>query len=184
MDVCSDRHGDSCPWRAKRGWRLFFQAVRLYCPCHVQSSVVVHQDNDWRSDPNHLSSFFDTLARTVAVDFDGVLHPYTEGWQGSVPVDEAPIAGAEAFLEGLKDDGFRVVVFSTRADHPAGLDGIRRWLWKWQLECFVDDITAGKPAAVAYVDDRAVPFTGDWATVRRGVEELSGTRAHGAGTHR
>jgi hypothetical protein len=34
------------------------------------------------------------------------------------------------------------------------------------------------------VDDRAVPFTGDWTAVRRGVEDLSGARAHGAGTHR
>ncbi len=42
--------------------------------------------------------WFKNLARTIAVDYDGVLHPYTAGWVGSVPADEEPMPGAPEFL--------------------------------------------------------------------------------------
>lgn len=126
--------------------------------------------------------WFANLARTVAVDFDGVLHPYSRGWVGSVPDDEPPMPGATAFLIRLKNAGYRVVVFSTRCDHDEGLAGTREWLERQGLDEFVDDVTCKKPAAVAYVDDRAVPFTGSWESVEEGIARLAAGRAHGAGT--
>lgn len=124
--------------------------------------------------------WFNTLARTVAVDFDGVLHPYTEGWVGSVPADEPPMPGARDFLRRLIESGYRIVVFSTRCDHEDGLVGTRNWLLAHGLLGFIDDVTCQKPAAVAYVDDRAVPFVGDWADVHAGIERLANGRSHGA----
>lgn len=117
---------------------------------------------------------------TIAVDFDGVLHPYTNGWTGSVPDDEPPVDGAREFLARLCDLDFTVVVFSTRADHPEGHAGITRWLAEHDLLQYVERVTAGKPAAVAYVDDRAVPYTGDWGATLAGVRHLATGRAHGA----
>lgn len=124
--------------------------------------------------------WFAALAKTVAVDFDGVLHPYTEGWVGSMPADEPPTEGADEFLRTLVDAGYRIVVFSTRCDHPEGLDGTRAWLAKWGLMRHVDDVTCQKPAAVAYVDDRAVAFTGNWGEVLDGIAGLAKGRPHGA----
>lgn len=121
------------------------------------------------------------LARTIAVDFDGVLHPYTDGWQGSVPVDEPPTPGADHFLANLVANGFEAVVFSTRADHPEGLTGILDWLDKYALSQYVEDVTHTKPPAIAYVDDRAVAFTGSWPEVYQGINRLVDSRAHGAG---
>ena len=131
--------------------------------------------------PDEQKAWFDTLAKTVAVDFDGVLHPYTDGWVGSTPADEPPTPGAREFLEALAANGYVVVVFSTRCDHPEGLDGTVGWLDRHGLLHFVDRVTHEKPAAVAYVDDRAVPFAGDWEAVRAGVERLADGRSHGAG---
>lgn len=132
------------------------------------------------STPAEQERWFAGLARTVAVDFDGVLHPYTKGWIGAVPDDEPPMPGAPDFLGKLVDEGYRVVVFSTRCEREDGLAGTKAWLDKWDLSRFVDDVTCQKPAAVAYVDDRAVPFVGDWSAVWDGVERLAAGRAHGA----
>lgn len=122
-----------------------------------------------------------TYQRTIAVDFDGVLHPYTNGWTGYIPEDEPPMAGASAFLARLKREGYRVVVFSTRCDNPEGLAGTRAWLVTHGLDVLVDDVTCSKPPAVAYVDDRAVPYLGDWSAVHAGIARLEG-KPHGAGT--
>jgi hypothetical protein len=140
----------------------------------------------WRDDPVELERWFTKLAQTIAVDFDGVLHPYSRGWTGSVPADEPPIDGARTFLEALNAAGLRVVVFSTRADHPEGWTGIENWLRDNDLRQLVDEITHTKPAAIAYVDDRAVTFNVDaedaWADVMDGIARLRRSRAHGAGT--
>lgn len=131
-------------------------------------------------DPALLERWFETLARTIAVDFDGVLHPYTAGWTGSTPADEPPISGAHAFLSDLVSEGYLVVVFSTRADHEEGLAGITAWLDKHDMLRFVIKVTHHKPAAIAYVDDRAVPYVGSWGAVWDGIERLANTSHRGA----
>lgn len=115
---------------------------------------------------------------TVAVDFDGTIHPYTKGWIGSTPEDEPPIDGAIEFLAQLRSDGYRVVIFSTRCDNPEGLKATVRWLDKWSIP--YDAVTCQKIPAVAYVDDRAVPYLGNWEDARAGVDRLAGGRSHGA----
>lgn len=124
--------------------------------------------------------WFDNLARTIAVDFDGVLHPYTKGWTGSTPDHEPPIEGAKTFLADLVLLGYRVVVFSTRADHAEGLEGISQWLSDHEMLGLVNEITHTKPPAIAYVDDRAVPFVGDWTACLRGIAKLADGPSHGA----
>lgn len=108
----------------------------------------------------------------VAVDFDQTVFPYTKGWTGAVPDDEPPTHGALEFLRALKVKGFRVIIFSVRAATPEGKAGIQNWLAKYGLAPFVDEISSEKPHAVAYVDDRAVPFTGDWMAALKGVDIL------------
>ena len=109
----------------------------------------------------------------VAVDFDETLHPYNKGWQGVTPDDEPPTRGARDFLAACKAHGWEVTVFSVRAGEPGGEEAIRNWLTKYDLIQYIDRITHEKPHAFAYVDDRAVPFTGNWLTSMKGVEALS-----------
>jgi hypothetical protein len=131
----------------------------------------------WREpDSPEMKEYMTMLGKTIAFDFDGVLHPYTAGWTGSVPADEPPVEGAREILRDLRDAGFKLVVFSTRADHQEGLAGILAWLAKHDLSAYVDDVTHLKVPAVAYVDDRAVAFRPaeglGWNEVRLGIAGL------------
>lgn len=113
------------------------------------------------------------MAGTVALDFDGTLHPYSAGWIGTTPADEPPAPDTIRFLAALHQRGFRTVVLSARASYPEGKQGIIDWLRAHDLLRFVDEVTATKPAAIAYVDDRAVVYTGDWTSVMNDVIALS-----------
>lgn len=134
----------------------------------------------WLTDPIALEAYHLMASRTVAVDFDGVIHPYTNGWTGSVPDDDPPNPAAVVMLRLLHERGYRIVVFSTRADHDEGHVGIREWLVRYDLDALVDGVTHTKPAAVAYIDDRAVAYIGDAAAAVEAVDRLAEHRTHGA----
>lgn len=90
--------------------------------------------------------------RTIALDFDGVLHRY-DGWQGGKI--QGPIDGAREAVEKLLARGHEVVVFTTRdAQH------VRQWLNKYDFPPL--EITATKRPFYVLVDDRALRFDGQW----------------------
>lgn len=104
------------------------------------------------------------LKKTVAVDVDGCLARY-HGWRGHDKIG-TPHKGAVAFTHNLKDEGFRVLIYSTRCkgdavddqyDNPLRLrEVLQAWLDKHGFYYDEIYIGQGKPMAVAYVDDRAV----------------------------
>lgn len=99
---------------------------------------------------------------TIAWDFDGVIHPYTNGWQGPQPADEPPTTAVIETVRWCRNVlGLRNVIFSTRASDQEGLDGIVEWLAAHRVYDLFDEITHVKPPALAYVDDRAVVFNRD-----------------------
>lgn len=114
-----------------------------------------------------------TFTPTVAIDYDETLHPYSRGWTGVVPDDEPPTLGAVGFLRAMKMKGYNVIIFSVRAGEPGGAQAIQDWCTKYGLMQYIDGITNEKPHALAYVDDRAVPFNGNWMAALRDVEILS-----------
>lgn len=92
---------------------------------------------------------------TVCVDLDGVLNTFDE-WK-SAEYFHPPREGAREFLRQLNDAGYRVVILTCRW-HEWAAD----WLQQHGLAEYVDEVTDRKPPAHAYVDDRAVCFTGDF----------------------
>lgn len=112
------------------------------------------------------------MTLTVAVDFDGTLHPYTDGWQGAECADEPPIDGAYDFLLMLQTRGYDVVIHSGRANTTEGLASIACWLIAHGMMEMVKEITHEKPLAFAYVDDRAVHFAGDYIDALEKVEAM------------
>lgn len=104
----------------------------------------------------------------VCVDLNGVLDAYT-GWKNPAHWDP-PRGGAREFLQGLRDHGFDVVIFTTR--HPAG---VRRWLREHGLNTLVSAVTRRKPPAHVFIDDRAVCFRGDFNDALR---QVVGFKAH------
>ena len=98
----------------------------------------------------------------ISVDFDGVIHSYKRGWTGEIPEDP-PVPGALEFIKSIIDMGYDVVIHSARAQEPKGLKGIEKWL---SQHGFPDlKVTAEKPHAEAYVDDRGIRFNGDFNKV-------------------
>lgn len=104
---------------------------------------------------------------TIAVDFDGVIHRYSKGWCDGTVYD-VPMLLAHESLAQLVKLGYRVVIFTTRLnpeipnqDFNLQKSAVISWLDanSFQLNVHYHDITAQKPIAKVYVDDRALHFT-------------------------
>lgn len=96
---------------------------------------------------------------TVVFDFDGVIHSYKSGWKGASVCIDPPVDGIKDVIDKLHDDGYLVVVQSSRCATQLGKEAVQKYLDINDI--YADDITAEKPAAIAYIDDRAICFTGN-----------------------
>lgn len=97
--------------------------------------------------------------KTLAVDFDGVIHQYSKGFQGLDNAYDPPMEGARETLQRLKDQGYVLKIMSSR---PALV--IEEWLEKYEMADLFDTVSNSKFAATVYLDDRGFHFT-DWESV-------------------
>jgi len=101
--------------------------------------------------------------KNIAVDFDGVIHKNSKGYYDGTVYDE-PIDGAKESLKRLSEK-YDVVIFTAKAKPDRGLvngktgtELVWEWLRKHDMDKFVTKVTAEKPRAVEYIDDKAVKF--------------------------
>lgn len=99
------------------------------------------------------------MAATICLDFDGVVHSYTSGWQGDAIISDPPVPGTKRAIEMLRMD-YEVKIYSTRCRSLAGRTAVERWLEVYGI--VVDEVCEHKPPAIVYVDDRGIQFKGDW----------------------
>jgi len=114
-------------------------------------------------------------ARTIAVDFDGVIASWS-GWKGAAKIDP-PIEGAREFLLKIKALGHKIMIFSARADEQAGRSGIIAYMQKHDLAYDSMWCGKGKPDAAVFIDDRAItcrPQFNDFAYERalEGIDHI------------
>jgi adenylylsulfate kinase len=101
-------------------------------------------------------------ARTLAVDFDGVIAEY-DGYKGP-GVLGPPREDVRQALDALRREGWKIVIHTTR-----GWDEIEKYLQQHDIPYDEynrnsDYQTGGqKPVADVYWDDRAVCYSGDAA---------------------
>ncbi|BAQ16964.1 hypothetical protein [Methyloceanibacter caenitepidi] len=108
----------------------------------------------------------------LCLDFDGVIHSYTSGWQDADVIPDPPVPGAIAFLREAVDH-FRVAIFSSRSHQPGGIEAMKDWLGRWVLEEDPFDVAwvnaiewpTEKPPALVTIDDRALTFDGTWPSM-------------------
>ena len=62
----------------------------------------------------------------LCLDFDGVCHGYTSGWQGITVIPDQPVAGLFAFLENA-NKYFDLYIYSSRSSEDEGRQAMRRW---------------------------------------------------------
>lgn len=119
------------------------------------------------------------MAKTIAVDFDGVIHSYEKGWDDGTIYGTA-IKGAFMGIRQLMNLGYSVYIFTSRNpmdvvnwmqeqtgeknDEPlAYIFKVKKIAWFtkfWESKDTVG-VTDRKLPAVAYLDDRALRFV-DW----------------------
>lgn len=111
----------------------------------------------------------------LCLDFDGVIHSYTSGWQGVGVCNDPPVEGTEEFLyEATKR--FRVMIYSSRSKSLRGRWAMRRYMYNHfalpltfspdhEHDFLYEAVSYPwfKPSASVTIDDRALTFTGNWA---------------------
>ncbi len=111
--------------------------------------------------------------KAIAVDFDGVIHKYSEGWHDG-SIYDSPVEGSKKQLKRLVDKGYKVIIFTTRVNPEMGDSvevenkKIEEWLTSngFKQNIHYHKITALKPKATAYIDDRAIRFT-NWEDISK-----------------
>jgi hypothetical protein len=122
--------------------------------------------------------------KTIAIDFDGVIHAYSRGWLDGSIYDE-PVPGAFEAIRKYMELGYAVCIISTRKPkqilkwfrehqhlayynanvlmlaHGYNAEKII-WYKKFWDKPWVLGVTNRKLPAMVYIDDRAVRFKGSW----------------------
>jgi hypothetical protein len=111
--------------------------------------------------------------KSIAVDFDGVIHRYSKGWH-TKDIYDPPMEGAHEALRDLSA-AYGVFILTARPAHDViswcrkrfpdlkfRLIGSRVTYWD---HLGVIGVTNRKLPALAYVDDRALRFT-TWVDVK------------------
>lgn len=104
--------------------------------------------------------------KTIAVDFDGVIHKYSDGWRTGTIYDE-PISGVKASIITLAKK-YNIVIFSRRTTEQ-GSRRIAIWLNKHNIP--YSEITGEKPRAKWYIDDQAIHFD-NWKQTLKELNRL------------
>lgn len=101
---------------------------------------------------------------TICIDFDGVLHDYSNGFQGE-DVFGAMVGNANNGTKALKRNGWRIIIFTTRKK----TEKLEQWLKDNDISYdYINENpdqpegTSGKVIADVYLDDRGVRFNGRW----------------------
>ena len=114
----------------------------------------------------------------VGVDFDKVIHKCSKGYYDGTIYDE-PVEGAYEALKRLSKN-YTVIVYTCKAKPDRGLvngktgtELVWEWLKEQNMAQFVSKVTAEKPRARFYIDDKAIRFT-DWDSAFEMIEEIDG----------
>lgn len=116
--------------------------------------------------------------KNIGVDFDGVIHRCSKGFYDGTIYDP-PIEGSKEALDKLSKK-YDVIVFSAKArddrpivDGKTGRELIEEWLEKYDMMQYVKEVSAEKPRAVCYIDDKAIRFD-TWEQSLSDVDRIYG----------
>jgi phosphoheptose isomerase len=147
------------------------------CPAIGENSPEALRKSNWKGGKIREHSYPDEQIN-VGVDFDGVIHKNSKGYYDGTIYD-VPIDGAREALERLASQ-HTVIIYSCKAKPDRGLvngktgtELIWEWLNEHDMAQFVSKVTAEKPRARFYIDDKAIRFT-DWESAFEQIGEIDG----------
>lgn len=103
----------------------------------------------------------------LCLDFDGVCHSYTSGWQGADVIPDSPVEGMWDFLAAAVMY-FEVDIFSSRSNQEGGIPAMQQWFLRHargagDVDNFYElRFPTEKPPAFIGIDDRVLTFKGEW----------------------
>lgn len=96
--------------------------------------------------------------RTVSFDFDGVIHQYDGEFKGNDIITGGVVPGIKETIQELSEDGFTIVVSTTRCIDANGKAAVKKFLDENGIR--YDELTCNKVPCIVHVDDRAICFDG------------------------
>lgn len=96
----------------------------------------------------------------LALDFDGVIHRYSKGWQDGQIYDPP----TEGFREWAEEAAkyFTLVIVSSRLREISDEVPIQDWLRLHGIDPAQFQFARFRPPALLSIDDRAITFKGTW----------------------
>lgn len=126
---------------------------------------------------NNFPPGFEKDAKNIAIDFDGVVHTFDKGYHDGTCYG-APIDGS---LEAIKElsKKYNIIIFTAKAkpsrplvNNKTGTELVRDWLEEHGVLKYVSEITAEKPRAFLYIDDKGYRFE-NWSDTMKFLEDFN-----------
>ena len=83
------------------------------------------------------------MKKLICLDFDGVIHSYSSGWQGASTISDPPVEGAIDFIVELLANGYDVAIYSSRSGSWRGRRAMKKWLRHWAGVCYGKTLGSG-----------------------------------------
>tara|TARA_R100001082_G_scaffold110143_1_gene89127 strand:+ start:2770 stop:3162 length:393 start_codon:yes stop_codon:yes gene_type:complete len=112
---------------------------------------------------NNFPPGFESDAKNIAIDFDGVIHNFDKGYHDGTCYGK-PISGSLKAIKELSKK-YKIIIFTAKAkpsrplvNDKTGTQLVKEWLIKHDVMQYVSEITAEKPRAFLYIDDKGYLF--------------------------
>tara|TARA_R110002124_G_scaffold116400_9_gene272887 strand:+ start:27687 stop:28667 length:981 start_codon:yes stop_codon:yes gene_type:complete len=132
------------------------------CPPIGKNSPSELEKLNWKGGKIRKHSYPDE-AVNIGIDFDGVIHKCSLGYYDGTIYDD-PVEGAYEALEEISKK-YTIIMYTCKARSDRGLvngksgtELVWDWLKKHDMSKFVSKVTAEKPRAVCYIDDKGFRF--------------------------
>ena len=120
-------------------------------------NIIVYTTKNSSDLADVLAAIDDTNVRIEDAD---KLRDYEMLNAGLIVIEDVPNPGIPELFRKLKDAGYSIVIHTCRALTPDGRRAVVHWLTANHMIELIDNVTALKPIARCYVDDRAIHFEG------------------------
>ena len=125
---------------------------------------------------NNFPPGFEEEAKNIAIDFDGVVHNFDKGYHDGTCYGE-PLEGSLECIRALSAH-YNIVIFTAKAkpsrplvNGKTGTELVQEWLERHDVMKHVSEITAEKPRAFLYIDDKGYRFN-NWEDTMRFLEDF------------